>query len=196
MYYYVKIKEKVGIHPKFIKSDLKQSTLDALREQYDGTIVPNIGLVVSVDSVDKIGDGKIVPGDANIYYTAEAGLIVYEPKIHETVEATISDIVEFGAFAKIGPVEGLVHVSQIMEDFINYDAKQAAFVGKKTKKKLMAKDNVIAKIVTVSMKGNTSGSKIGLTMRQNALGKEEWMSQDAKEKRDTTKKTKKKGGKK
>ncbi len=194
MYYYVKIKEKVGIHPKFIKSDLKQSALDALREQYDGTIVPNIGLVVSVESIDKIGEGKIVPGDANIYYTTEAGLIVYEPKIHELLEATISDIVEFGAFAKIGPIEGLIHVSQIMEDFITYDSKQNQFIGKKTKKKLAVKDVVLAKIVTVSLKGTTAGSKIGLTMRQPALGKEEWLSLDAQKKRE--KKTRKKGGKK
>jgi DNA-directed RNA polymerase subunit E' len=79
-----------------------------------------------------------------------------------------------------------------MDDYINYDAKIPGFVGKKTGKKLIGEDTVLARIVTISMKGHTPSSKIGLTMRQPFLGKPEWEKIDEK----ATKEKDTKGGKK
>jgi DNA-directed RNA polymerase subunit E' len=67
-----------------------------------------------------------------------------------------------------------------MDDYINYDAKLPGFIGKKTDKKLVPEDNVLARIVTVSLKGDTSSSKVGLTMRQPFLGKADWAKIDEK----------------
>ncbi len=101
-------------------------------------------------------------------------MLVYKPLMHEIVEGNISEVTEFGAFIRISPIEGLIHVSQIMDDFINYDAKMPGFVGRKTSKKLTVEDEVLARVVTISLKGNIQNSKIGLTMRQPFLGKEGW----------------------
>jgi hypothetical protein len=67
-----------------------------------------------------------------------------------------------------------------MDDYINYDAKLPGFVGKKTDKKIVPEDNVLARIVTISLKGDVSSSKIGLTMRQAFLGKSDWAKIDEK----------------
>jgi len=67
-----------------------------------------------------------------------------------------------------------------MDDYINYDAKLPGFLGKKTDRKLIPEDNVLARIVTISLKGDTSSSKIGLTMRQPFLGKSDWAKVDEK----------------
>ncbi len=67
-----------------------------------------------------------------------------------------------------------------MDDFINYDAKLPGFVGKKTNKKIVPEDTVLARIVTISLKGDVSSSKIGLTMRQSFLGKSDWSKIDEK----------------
>jgi len=79
-----------------------------------------------------------------------------------------------------------------MDDYINYDAKLPGFTGKETKKKLTTKDIVLARIVTISLKGTISSSKIGLTMRQEGLGKSDWSKIDEKEKKNKETKPKEK----
>jgi len=178
MYSMVKVREKVRVPPKMFSDNLEKSVLNIVQDEYEGFMDEDIGLVIAVTKVENLGDGNVVLGDGAAYYEADLEMLVYKPIVHEVVEGSVSEITEFGAFVRISPIEGLVHVSQIMDDYINYDAKTPGFVGKKTKKKLVVDDNVIARIVTVSLKGNIQNSKIGLTMRQPFLGKEEWVKMD------------------
>ena len=134
----------------------------------------DLGLVLTITDADNIGEGKVVPGDGAAYHEADISILTYKPEVHEIVEGEVSEITEFGAFVRTGPIDGLVHVSQIMDDYINYDPKVPNFVGKDTGVKLGVGDRVTARIVTVSLKGTLPASKIGLTMRQEGLGKEEW----------------------
>lgn len=41
-------------------------------------------------------------------------------------------------------------------------------------------DEVVARVVTISLKDRTSNSKIGLTMRQPYLGKTDWLMEEKK----------------
>jgi DNA-directed RNA polymerase subunit E' len=91
----------------------------------------------------------------------------------------VTELVEFGAFVGIGSVEGLIHLSQIANDFLNYNKKIPAFTGKESKKSLKKGDIVFAKISTVSLKPSLSETKIGLTMRPDGLGKAEWIDESA-----------------
>jgi DNA-directed RNA polymerase subunit E' len=180
MFYKAKINDKVRVPPKKLGTKIKQSLLEICKEDYEGRIEPGIGVIIAITGIGSIGEGHIIPGDGAAYYEAEIEMLTYKPTIHEIVRGTITEATEFGAFIRVGPVEGLIHVSQLMDDFINYDAKLPGFIGKKTEKKIIPEDNVLAKVVTISMKGDTSNSKIGLTMRQPSLGKLEWATIDAK----------------
>jgi DNA-directed RNA polymerase subunit E' len=180
MFYNAKIKDKVRVPPKKLGSKVKNSLLEICQEDYEGRIDNDAGVIIAVTGIGNVGEGHIIPGDGAAYYEAEIEMVTYKPTIHEIVRGTITEATEFGAFVRVGPIEGLIHVSQIMDDFINYDAKLPGFVGKKTEKKIIPEDDVLAKIVTISMKGETSGSKIGLTMRQAYLGKTEWIAMDTK----------------
>ncbi|MBN2067671.1 MAG: DNA-directed RNA polymerase [Candidatus Diapherotrites archaeon] len=192
MYSLVKIKEKVRVPPKEFTAKLANSVLNIVQQEYEGIVDEDLGLVVAVTKVDNVGDGKVVPGDGAAYYDTEIEMLVYKPVMHELVEGNITEITEFGAFVRISPIEGLIHVSQVMDDYINYDAKLPGFIGKKTKKKLTVDDTVLARIVTISLKGNIQNSKIGLTMRQPFLGKGEWAKIDEKQEKKTGKETPKK----
>ena len=76
-------------------------------------------------------------------------------------------------------MDGLVHVSQVTDDYINYDPRNASLIAKESKKILTEGDRVRARIVTLSLKGKTvQESKIGLTMRQPNLGKFEWIEKE------------------
>jgi len=96
---------------------------------------------------------------------------VFSPQINEVMDGKVSEIVEFGAFVRLGPIDGLVHVSQVANDFMTFDKKQGALVGRDSKRVLRKDDKVRAKIATVSLKDNIPNSKIALTMRPEGLGK-------------------------
>ncbi|MFQ5762893.1 MAG: S1 RNA-binding domain-containing protein, partial [Candidatus Bathyarchaeia archaeon] len=78
----------------------------------------------------------------------------------------------------IGPVEALLHISQVMDDYITYDERQGTLTGKETRRKLMRGDKVRVRVTAVSMSKGGASSKIGVTMRQPFLGKLEWIKED------------------
>ena len=180
MFYKTKIIDKVRVPPKKLGTKIKDSLLDICREDYEGRIRDEYGVIVAITGIGEVGVGHVIPGDGAAYYEAEIEMLTYKPHVQEITRGSITEATEFGAFVRIGPIEGLIHVSQIMDDYINYDAKLPGFVGKKTDKKLVPEDNVLARIVTVSLKGDTSSSKVGLTMRQPFLGKTDWAKIDEK----------------
>jgi DNA-directed RNA polymerase subunit E' len=70
-----------------------------------------------------------------------------------------------------------------MDDYISYDEKQGVLLGKETKRKLSAGDQVRVRITAVSFGRTGSSGKIGVTARQPFLGKLEWLKlETAKEK--------------
>lgn len=192
MYAIISMKDTVRVPPKDFGSKLNEAILRIVKEEYEGIVDESVGVIVAVLEVEKVGEGKVVPGDGAAYYESEYKALVYKPEPKEIVEGTITEITEFGAFVRTGPIEGLIHVSQIMNDYINYDAKGPGFIGKETNKKLGLDDQVVARIVTCSLKGNIPNSKLGLTMRQPGLGKEDWLAVDLKKKEKQKKEKEKK----
>lgn len=106
-------------------------------------------------------------------------MISFKPELQEVVEGEVVDVAEFGIFVRIGPMDALAHVSQIMEDYISYDRKQGVLIGKESRRSIKSGDRVRARIIAVSMKGKP---KIGLTMKQPGLGKIEWIEEEVKKK--------------
>lgn len=196
MYKLVKIEDRVRVPPNKFSEDVE----GAIISEVDGTIAAkvdrDIGIILAATKVEEVGEGKIILGDGAVYYDCVFEALVYTPLLNEVVEGTVSEITEFGAFVNFGPIDGLIHVSQITEDFMNYDNKNGMLVGKESKKTLKVSDMVRARVVTVSMKDRASDSKIGLTMRQPNLGKIEWIEDERKKHKKPEKKeaAKKKGG--
>ena len=180
MYYKTKIIDKIRVPPKNLGTKVKDSLLQICQESYEGRMNEAYGVIIAVIGIGDIGTGHVIPGDGAAYYEAEIEMLTYKPQVQEITRGTITEVTEFGTFCRIGPIEGLIHVSQIMDDFTTYDSKLPGFIGKKTGKKITKDDDVIARIVTISMKGDTSSSKIGLTMRQPFLGKADWVKIDEK----------------
>jgi DNA-directed RNA polymerase subunit E' len=170
----VTIKDIVRIPPKLFSKSLEKSVLNALREQYEGRMDKDLGVVITVANPREIGDGKIIPGDGAAYHNAVFDVLVFKPELHEMVKGKIIDITEFGAFVRFGPIDGLVHVSQVTDDFMSYNDKTTTLAGKDSKKILQKKDVVNARIIAISLKSTVTDSKINLTMRQLGLGKEAW----------------------
>ena len=170
------IEGTVRIPPYRFDDPLEDVAIETLNEEYIGQLDKKLGLMVGAFNIEKIGEGVLIMGDGAAYHNVVFNAIFFKPEQQEIVEGEVNDITEFGAFVKIGPMEGLVHVSQVTDDYINYDPKNSALIGNESKKILTEGDKIRARIVTLSLKGkSTKESKIGLTMRQPNLGKFEWI---------------------
>lgn len=150
-----------------------------------------MGVLLAITEIKEIKDGTVISGDGAAYHTTTFEALIFKPELHEILDGEIVEIVEFGAFMRFGPLDGLIHVSQVTDDYLVSDAKRGALVGKESNKALCAGDKVRARIVAVSLNPEKSKeSKINLTMRQPGLGKFEWL-EEAKKKKEKTKETKK-----
>jgi DNA-directed RNA polymerase subunit E' len=146
------------------------------------------GYVIAVTDVKVSPTGKIIPGDGATYHKVTFSLLTFYPKLQEIVEGEVVEIADFGAFVRIGPIDALLHVSQLMDDFISYDEKQGVLLGKETKRKLINGDQVRVRITAVSLGRAGSSGKIGVTARQPFLGKLEWIETDSQKKTEQTEK--------
>jgi len=181
MYARVKVRDVVRVPPNRLNEDLEDVISDLLWEQFEGRLDSEYGMVIGIESVDYIGEGKMVEGDGGVYFDVEFTALTFKPLLHEVVEGEVVEVVEFGAFVSIGPLDALLHRSQIMDDYIVYDEKNERLVGKETKKTLGRGDLVRARIVALSLKERDPlKSKIGLTMRQPWLGKLDWIVEEVK----------------
>jgi DNA-directed RNA polymerase subunit E' len=178
MYYAVKVKDHIRVPPTEFDKDLDLAVIGQIKEKYSGYISKELGYVIDVIDLDDVNDGVIIPGDGAAYYEASFNLLVFVPELQEVVCGKVKDITDFGAFFTLGPVEGMVHISQTMNDFVSF-SKDKALQGKDTNRVLKIEDKCYGRIVAVSFK-DISNPKIGMTMRQEGLGKVEWIPQDLK----------------
>ncbi len=181
MYKILEIADVVRVPPEEFGNDLKETIKKILIEKYEGRLDKDVGFILSIVDVKEIGDGKVVHGDGSAYHPVVFETLVYIPEMYELIEGEVVDVVEFGSFVRLGPLDGLIHVSQIMDDYVSYDPKREAIIGKETGKVLEIGDYVRARIVAISLKAERKrGSKIALTMRQPYLGKLEWIEEEKK----------------
>ncbi len=193
MYTLVKLNDTVRVPPEQFGEDLNDAINNIVQKTFEGTIRKKHGLIVAVDSINTLGDGIVIHGDGGMYQKVEFEALTFNPTLQEMTDALICEIVEFGAFCHIGPLDALIHMSQIMNDYVNVDAENERIVGKENKKVLKVGDHVRARIVAISLNElSARESKIGLTMRQPALGAHEWLKEPKDEKKDDKKKDKKK----
>jgi len=146
MYNKARLADTVRIAPELLGDDVNDAVRIALINKLEGQIDKTIGAIVAIIDVVEVGEGHILAGDGAVYYDATFDAVVFKLELQEIIEGSVVEIVEFGSFIGIGPMDGLVHVSQKPRD-----------------------------------------SKIGLTMRQPALGRIEWIKENmtAKEKEES-----------
>jgi len=170
-------KQNVRVPPRMWGKNIKEGVLKALKE-LEGKLSKNHGVLLMIKEVKDIGEGKILPGDGAVYFPTVYEALVFKPELNEVVEGEVVDIVELGAFVRIGPLDGLVHVSQVADDFFSY-SKDGVLQGKQTRKVLKIGDKVRARVISISYKAEPT--KLGLTMRQPGLGKFEWLEEEENE---------------
>ena len=190
MYYLDQRTDVVRIPPARLGARLEGVLPELAQQQFEGKLVDGQNLTVLIRDVRPIGEGHIIHGDGGVYQEVEYTALLFRPELQEVVEGSVVEIRKIGAFVRFGPLDGLLDVSQIMDDRVNIDEHNQRLVGVETKRDLKVGYKARARIVSLSLSEiSPRDSRIGLTMRQPGLRRLEWIV-------DAHKKTEEKTGKK
>jgi DNA-directed RNA polymerase subunit E' len=178
MYYLDHRRDVVRIPPERLGAEVDTVLTELAQQQFEGKLVDGQNLAVTIREVKSIGEGHIIHGDGGVYQEVEYEALLFRPEIQEVVEGAVVEIRKFGAFVRFGPLDGLLHVSQVMDDRVNIDEHNQRLVGVETKRDLKVGYKVRARVVSLSLSEiSPRDSRIGLTMRQPALGRLEWIQE-------------------
>ncbi len=178
MFKLITLQDTIRIPPETFGNPLEKVGREQVKQKYEGVVDEELGYVIAVTAIEVSPIGKIIPGDGATYHKVSFSLLTFYPIIQEIVEGDVVEIADFGAFVRIGPVDALLHVSQLMDDYISYDEKQGVLLGKESKRKLSTGDQVRVRITAVSLGRAGSSGKIGVTARQPFLGKLDWLKEE------------------
>ncbi|UCD96254.1 MAG: DNA-directed RNA polymerase [Candidatus Bathyarchaeota archaeon] len=178
MFKLLSLEDTIRIPPDRFGAPLNEAGREQLGIKYEGMVDPEFGYVMAVTDIEVNPVGKIIPGDGATYHKVSFSLLTFFPKLQEIIEGEVVEMADFGAFVRVGPIDALLHVSQLMDDFISYDEKQGVLMGKETKRKLVSGDRIRARITAVSLPRGGGSGKVGITARQPYLGKLEWIQKE------------------
>ncbi|MEK6841395.1 MAG: DNA-directed RNA polymerase [Nanoarchaeota archaeon] len=182
MFYEVTLKSHIRVPPTSFNMDVEDAVMQQLNETFQDNISKDFGIVIAVSDIVEVGEGIIIPGDGAAYYDTVFKLLAFKPELQEVVLGNISEITDFGAFINLGPIDGMIHISQTMDDFVSF-SKSNVLAGKESKKTLKTGDECKARIIAISYK-DLRNPKIGLTMRQYLLGSLNWIKEELKKKKE------------
>ena len=180
MFYVYTIKDTISIPPSHFGENLNTAAETILRKRHERLMERDVGIVLAVFNVRDISDGYIMPGDPSTHHDVTFDMLAFNLEVGEILMGEVSELVDFGCFVRLGPIDGLVHLSQITNDFITNDRKAGQFVLKNSGRTLKKGDVVYVKVSTISLKNNIKDTKIALTMRPDGLGKYEWTKEPIK----------------
>lgn len=179
MYRIIRMEDTIRIPPARMTQDFDDLVSELVQESFEGRLNTTHGIIVLTTEARAEGDGAIVHGSGEILQNVSFDALVFKPENQEILDGIVAEVVEFGAFIHIGPLDALVHSSQIMDDFMTADVRNERIVGKDSGRFLDVMDNVRCRVVSVKFnERNPRESKIGVTMRQPALGRFEWLDED------------------
>ncbi|MGC9106226.1 MAG: DNA-directed RNA polymerase [Thermoprotei archaeon] len=175
MFKLVKLRSVIRIPPSMFGSDLQSIATTVLKEAYQDKLFKDIGLVVAVFDPQVSDEGMIIPGDGATYHEVTFNALTFYPVQGEVVEGIVTQVTQNLVFINIGPLDGVVHVSQVTDDRLKFDPNRGALIGETSKKVLQKGDVVRARVIGVSIEPGR-GMRVQMTMRQPYLGKLEWIT--------------------
>lgn len=181
MFRILTLEDYIRIPPSRFGEPLEKVAFEVLWGQYVGRVERDVGVYVAIFDIEVSKRGVVILGDGATYNRVRFKALVYTPLVNEVIEGEVVRTEDFGAFVRVGPIDALIHRTQMMEDnVVLYDKQSGSFVGERSKRKLGRGDIVRARIVGISYvtAGNRDMVRVSLTLRQPMLGKLEWINEE------------------
>ncbi|HVL90288.1 MAG TPA: DNA-directed RNA polymerase, partial [Actinomycetota bacterium] len=136
VYRIVEMQDTIRIPPDMLGDDLEHVMEELVHKSFEGKLSRLNGITVLTQNVKPLGEGLMIHGDGDIYQKVKFEALVFKPEIQEVVDGIVAEVAEFGAFVHIGPLDALVHMSQVMNDYVSVDTNNERLVGKESKKEV------------------------------------------------------------
>src|SRR2546427_5255052 len=170
MFRIVTVEDVVRIPPQKFGDPIDDVAKEQIKLKYENYVDEELGYVILVTGVDVEATGKILPGDGSTHHRAVFKLLTFFPELHEVVEGEIVEVTDFGAFVRIGPADALLHVSQIMDDYLTSDVKSGIITASQSKKTLRVGSKVRGRITAGRLGHGLSVGEIGGKCRRPHRG--------------------------
>lgn len=170
----------VRIPPVLFGTSLKKAAINILKSKYESMVNPNLGYIIMILDAKVDPMGKLIAGDGGTFHRVEFDALTFYPKLQEIVNGEIVDITDFGAFVRIGPTDALLHLSQIMDDYLKSDVASGVILANQSGRTLKVGSTIRTRITAVSLGKAATMGKIGITCRQPFLGADEWIQEEIK----------------
>ncbi len=170
----------VRIPPDLFGTSLNIAAVNILKSKYESMINSDLGYIIMILDAKVEPMGKIIAGDAGTFHRVTFEALTFQPKLQEIVNGELVDITDFGAFVRIGPTDALLHLSQIMDDYLKSDIASGVILANQSGRTLKVGSTIRTRITAVSLGKASSMGKIGITCRQPFLGADEWIQAEIK----------------
>ena len=150
----------------------------------------DLGYIIMILDAKVEEMGKMIPGNGGTFHKVEFDALTFYPKLQEIVQGEIVDITDFGAFVRIGPTDALLHLSQVMDEYLKSDVKSGMIIANESGKTLRVGSTIRSRITAVSLGKAATMGKIGITCRQPYLGADEWIAEEIKKSEGSEKESK------
>jgi DNA-directed RNA polymerase subunit E' len=168
----------IRIPPSLFGTTLKKAGMNILKEKYESMINAELGYIIMILDAKVDEMGKMIAGDGGTFHKVEFEALTFYPKLQEIVQGEIVDITDFGAFVRIGPTDALLHLSQVMDDYLKSDVKSGMILANQSARTLKVASTLRARITAVSLGKAAAMGKIGITCRQPFLGADSWIKEE------------------
>jgi DNA-directed RNA polymerase subunit E' len=174
------LQDVVRIPPSLFGSTLKKAAVNILKSKYESMINADLGYIIMIMDAKVEPMGKMIAGDGGTYHRVEFDALTFYPKLQEILQGELVDITDFGAFVRIGPTDALLHLSQVMDDYLKSDVQAGIILANQSGRTLKVGSTIRTRITAVSLGKAASMGKIGITCRQPFLGADEWIAEEIK----------------
>ena len=174
MFAILHLRDSVLIPNHLLSAPLKETIIQILKEKYESMINSELGYVIMIIDVEVDQNNKINSSEGTTYNGVDFRLLTFYPRLLEIIEGEVVEITDFGCFVRIGPIDALLHLSQIADEFVRADVKGGMIVAEGGKKIKLA-SRLRARITSISNPEKFGMGKIGLSCRGFFLGPREWV---------------------
>ena len=140
----------------------------------------NLGYIIMILDAKVESMGKVIAGDGGTFHRVTFDALTFYPKLQEIIYGELVDITDFGAFVRIGPTDALLHLSQVMDDYLKSNIASGIILANQSGRTLKIGSTIRTRITAVSLGKASTMGKIGITCRQPFLGTDEWIEEDLK----------------